>query len=421
MTDTHSKLVVLAALGHDPYFADLPKLPAVASQEGRNLLRWLDQSGLALVFLRRLQKHSAVTLTSGAWRQELETRQARNIRRTEDMLQEARRIQSAFSSRDIRAVCLKGFSLSPDFCEDPFVRHQVDFDFMVSPDGVHVAAEALRACGYDTAKINESGETYFVTPLRHIPSAQDDLYAVPRHRQVDLHVSIWEPNEWLSVEVPQDCLDFTQPQQTNGLEFLSLSLEDKFLLQILHAFRHSLKSWIRVSWLSEIAYCMEYHGKNVTLWSKVIERAGTGCVAKTIFAFVLGMVNRMFGSPIPEALHLWQSTAMNPSLKAWLNNFALDWVLSDWPGRLSNLFLASQFIANRNDRMKYWQSRLLPEKTRASLGSIATAGAKNLMKVQAAHWRYVARRAALHLADIAGLPRQQIRWRRALASSRTRL
>jgi hypothetical protein len=421
VTRTRPKQIVLAALSHDPDFVDLPTLPTVDSKAGSELLRWLDQSGVALVLLRRLQKHNAVPLVSGGWRQALEARQARNIRRTEDMLQEARRIQNAFLSFGIRAVCLKGFSLSPDFCEDPFVRHQVDFDFLVSQGSVHTAAEALCSCGYRTAKVNESSETCFVTPLRYIPSAQDDLYAVQRHRQVDLHVSIWEPYEWLSVEVPQDCLDFAQPQQTNGLEFLSLSLEDKVLFHTLHLFRHALRSWIRVSWLLEIANCIKYHDKNLTLWNRVIERAGTGRPSKTIFAFVLGMVNRLFCTPIPEPLNLWQSTAMSSPLKAWLNDFALDWVLSDWPGSLNNLFLASEFIPHRRDRMKYWQSRLLPNKTRTPLGSIASATTKSFMKVQAAHLRYVARRAAVHLTDIAVLPRQQIRWRRALASTRTPL
>jgi hypothetical protein len=133
------------------------------------------------------------------------------------------------------------------------------------------------------------------------------------------------------------------------------------------------------------------------------------------------MVNRLFCTPIPEPLNLWQSTALRPSLKAWLNDFAFDWALADWPGSLNNLFLASEFIPNRSDRMKYWQSRLLPEITRTSLGSMATADAKSLMKVQAARLRYVAQRAAVHLRDIAGLPRQQIRWRRALASCQSRL
>jgi len=421
MTRTPSKRIILAALGHDRVFAKLRYLPAVDSKEGRHLLRWLDQSGLALMLLRRLQRNKAVPLVSGAWRQALEARQARNIRRTEEMLQEARRLQNAFLSCEVRAVCLKGFSLAPDFCEDPFVRHQVDFDFMVPPASVHAAAAALRSCGYCAARVNESSETCFVTPLRHIPSAQDDLYAVQRHRQVDLHVSLWEPHAWLSVEVPHDCLDFAQPQQTNALEFLGLSLEDKFLFHTLHLFRHSFRSWIRLSWLLEIANCLEYHGNHPTLWNRVIERAGTGPSAKTIFALVLGMVNRLFCTPIPEPLNLWQSTALRSSLKAWLNDFAFDWALADWPGSLNNLFLASEFIPNRSDRMKYWQSRLLPEITRTSLGSMATAGAKSLMKVQAARLRYVAQRAAVHLRDIAGLPRQQIRWRRALASCQSRL
>ena len=120
MTRTGSKLAVLATLGHKPDFSTLPALPVLNSNAGRSLLRWLDQSGLALVFLRRLRKYDAAHQISTAWRQELEARQARNVARMEDMFQEVNRLHKAFLRFGIRSVCLKGFSLVPDFCEDRF-------------------------------------------------------------------------------------------------------------------------------------------------------------------------------------------------------------------------------------------------------------------------------------------------------------
>jgi hypothetical protein len=163
---------------------------------------------------------------------------------------------------------------------------------------------------------------------------------------------------------------------------------------------------------------MEKHAKNRRLWDRVIYRSSTGRLTKTIYAFVLGLVQRLFCTPIPEPLNSWQGAAISPTLQAWLSHFALDWALSDWPGSLNNLFLAAEFIPNRSDRLKYWQSRLFPGKTQTSLGAIATASAKNFLQLQAARLNYVARRAAVHLTGIADLPRQQLRWRRALAATR---
>lgn len=418
MTDPRSKHTVLAALSHCPDFFGLASLPAVDTKRGQALLQWLDRSGLALAFYHRLLECNAAQELPEAWRHALCQRHARNVVRTGDMLEEAQRIISAFASARVVAASLKGFTLTPDFCPDPTLRHQVDFDFLVAPAGVRPAAEALRSCGYTTPFVNESGETCFRTPLRHIPSANDDLYAVQRHRQVDVHISIWEPCDWLPVETPQDSLEFAQRRNVSGVKFLSLSLEDRFLFQVLHAFRHSFRSWIRLCWVLEIANCIENHRNDEALWGRVIRRAGSTRLTKSIFAFVLGLVAHLFRTPIPPNLCSWTSESVTLSLRTWLDHFAFDWATSDWPGSLNNLFLTGEFIPDPALRRQYWRSRLLPGKTQTSLGSVATASPGKFIRWQAARLSYVAHRAGKHLKGIAALPRQQLRWRRALSSAR---
>jgi hypothetical protein len=111
--------------------------------------------------------------------------------------------------------------------------------------------------------------------------------------------------------------------------------------------------------------------------------------------------------------------AMTSSLRTWLDHFAYDWATSDWPGSLNNLFLTAEFVPDPRLRRQYWRSRLFPKKGQASLGGPAAAtGAKQFLQLRAARLSYVAQRAALHLKDIAALPVQQMRWRRALGSSR---
>jgi len=418
MTNSGPKLAILAALRQGPDVFALKPLPTLNKPRGRVLLKWLDRSGLALTFLRQLQNHGAASQLSEAWHHALCQRLAANAARTRDMLEEAQRITAAFCSFEVTAALLKGITLAPDFCDDLILRHQVDFDFLIDRQEVHRAADALRSCGYSAASLNESGESCFLTPLLHIPSRNDDLYAMQRQRQIDLHTSLWEPCAWLPVQVPQDCLKFARPQTIAGVDYLSPSLEDKFLFQVLHAFRHSFRSWIRLSWLLEIAKCIDNHTDDAELWGRVVSRAGDTHLSKSIFAFVLGLVTRLFGIPAPEVLRSWCADSLTLSLCAWLDHFGVDWAISDWPGSLNNLFLTAEFIPDSSLRAKYWRSRLVPGKTQTSLGSVAANDAKKFLRLQAARVGYVAHRAAVHLKDIVALPIQQFRWRRALESCR---
>jgi Uncharacterised nucleotidyltransferase len=409
------KRAVLAALRPQPDFSHLADLPAL---EGAKFLRWLDRSGLALLFLRQLEKHDVSFRLAPALQCALRCRHERNIERTADMLGEAQRLCLAFRERGLAVAALKGFTLTPDFCDDPSLRHQVDFDFLVDPDNIPAAAEVLRDLGYSAAQVNQGSETSFVTPLRHIPSSKDDLYARQTQRQVDLHVSLWDPCPWLPLEAPQNCLQSAVPRRACGLAYLGLSLEDAFLFQVLHAFRHSLRSWVRLSWLFEIGKCLQNRHEDEALWVHVIRRAGPTQLMKSACAFVLGLVHRLFQIPIPGPLHDWSEEARTDSLRAWLEHFAVDWSTADWPGSLNNLFLAKEFIPNGRIRGDYWRSRLLPSKTQTSLGSSPRGFTQGFVAWHAARARYVAERGVVHLKDLLVLPWHGLRWKRALQSSR---
>ena len=414
MIESRSKRAILAALSYAPDFSALAHLPALNSKAGSNCLRWLDQSGLALLFFRSLRDHGATDWISAAWRQAFYERQQRNVIRLHDMVEEAKRINSTFLSYGVTAALLKGFTLAPDFCSDPSLRHQVDFDFLVAPGDTGGAAEALSACGYSAAYTNGAGESCFLTPSRHIPSAKDDLYCLQRQRQVDLHTSLWERCPWLSVETPSDCFEHSEIHEIFGFPYRSLSREDKFLLQVLHVFRHAVRPWIRVSWLLEIGTCLENHQKNAGLWNCLIARAGNADLTKSIFAFVLGLVRCLFHTPIPAPLRSWTSEAATPRLRTWLDHFGFEWAISDWPGSLNNIFLAAEFIPDEGLRRQYWRNRLIPKRVSMSLGSVVANSPQKTFQLQVARGRYVAKRALVHLKDLAALPRRRFSWKRAL-------
>ena len=421
MPDANPKLKILRALIRNSDARGIAALPPLGSRQGANLMQWLDQSGLALPFLNSANSHSAGACLPDEWRNALEGRRGRNTVRFQDMLAEFQSLNDAFRSQGVTAVTLKGFSLVPDFCEDPSLRHQTDFDFLVNPQDVEAAAEVLQSCGYSTPQLSYSGESCFTTPLHHVPSSTDDLYAVQHHRQVDLHVSLAESSPWFQLDLPSRGKEGILPMNISGISFNSLSIEDRFLVQVLHAFRHSFRSWLRLSWLMEIGHCMDLHHDDDALWKRLMEQTGDGPLMRRIFAFILSLTHRLFESRIPPTIELWAEEGMTPTLRAWLEHFSEGWAIADWPGSLSNLFLASDFIAESGLRKKYLVSRLIPKRERLNIEIRSTSNLERSLTWQVQRWNYVAHRAGVHLADLVRLPLEHLRWQRALDSARTGL
>ncbi len=303
------------------------------------------------------------------------------------MLDEFQRLNRAFCANGIQVLTLKGFSLIPDFCEDPATRHQTDFDFLAGPNDVQKVAEILSSFGYSTPRLSLSEESCFTTPLNHVPTYKDDLYALQHHRKVDLHVSLSETSPWIAVELPRDSLKHAVPLNLCGVTFQGLPIADRFLAQVFHAFRHAFRSWLRLSWLFEIGRFMELHRDNQALWARIVERTDNSHLAKRIFAFILSLARRLFQSRMPLSVQSWMSEGMTPSLAAWLDYFSVDWAVSDWPGSLSNLFLASEFIEDGKDRMQYFASRLFPKRAQVSIGTMANLEKKRSVAWNLQRWR----------------------------------
>lgn len=421
MPDRCAKQSLLRALKRNPDLAGISALPSLQSGQGFRLMRWLDESGLALSFLKSVASQDTGGRLPAEWRDALESRKASNDSRLQDMLHEFRRLNDGFRSQGIMAITLKGFSLIPDFCADPSVRHQTDFDFLIKPDDVDTAAELLRSHGYSTPRLSYTGESFFSTPLHHVPSRTDDLYAIQRHRQVDLHVSLTESSPWLLMDFPGHDERAAVPMKVAHISFCGLPLETRFLAQVLHAFRHSFRSWLRLSWLMEIGHCMDLHQADDALWTRLLDQAGNSLLMKRIFVFILTLTHRLFDSQIPSGIADWAAEGITPSLRVWLEHFSEDWALADWPGSLSNLFVASDFISDPGLRNEYLRSRLIPKRERLTIETPSGEISERPLVWQIRRWKYVAHRAGVHFADLVRLPLEQWRWQRALGSARAGL
>ena len=124
---------------------------------------------------------------------------------------------------------------------------------------------------------------------------------------------------------------------------------------------------------------------------------------------------------LPPRIESWATEGMTPTLRAWLDHFSVDWALTDWPGSLSNLFLAPDFIPEAKLRKEYLKSRLIPKRERLTIETRNTNDLERPFNWQIQRWKYVAYRAGVHLGDLVRLPLEQLRWHRALDSVRTGL
>jgi hypothetical protein len=112
---------------------------------------------------------------------------------------------------------------------------------------------------------------------------------------------------------------------------------------------------------------------------------------------------------------------MTASLRVWLEHFSENWALTDWPGSLSNLFVATDFIADSGLRNEYLKSRLIPKRERLTIEIRNSNDLQRPFIWQIQRWKYVAHRAGVHLGDLVRFPLEQLRWQRALNSARAGL
>jgi hypothetical protein len=414
MTSLGVKLAVFGALAAKPDFSRLAILHKLSARGRKDFLAWLDRGGLSLYLLDQTERHARSNLLPADLRSALGQKAQSNLRRSKDMWAEFLRVTGSFEAGGVRAATMKGFSLVPDYCASSALRHQTDFDFLVDPASVVPAAGALRSCGYVARRLSTSGESYFTTPSNVTPRAGDDIFELQRHRQIDLHVAVWDPVEYLDLALPTDCLAKAQPRVIRDRSVLCLGDEDQFLLQVGHAFKHMLRSWIRPSWLFEISRFLASR-RDPEFWRRVQERAGDSATVRRALAMVLLTVQEVFGEVAPERIHSWFAPAVTDRLRLWVQHCAREWVAADWPGSLSNLLVAREFARDPASYRAYLVSRIRPARAQLSIGETRSQGLRLEARLAAAG--YLALRARKHLAELARLPLTLFRWNRAVRAS----
>jgi hypothetical protein len=275
----------------------------------------------------------------------------------------------------------------------------------------------LAECGYSIEHSRPTGEISFSAPLERIPSARDDLYRSDYHREAEIHTSLFEEVSQVSVSVDQDWLTRVRARTTEGLRFVSLSEADMCMLQILHAFRHFLSYWVRLSWLWEISYFLTSRPNDAPLWLEMRALAEDDPVLRSAAGLILSLTSRLFGSPIPKALGNWCVDTLPERIKCWIATFGVPWALSEFPGSKVTLFIHNEFVRDPEAWRPYLWQRVFPSRQGQKLCDMDSDNPAMRAHFNVGRALHTARRIAFHARNLVSLSIEGMRWRHALANA----
>lgn len=418
MRKTRLKLAAVAALRDEPNFVELQLLHFCEDRDTRRFLRWLDESGLALYLLAQIHKSHQAPRLPAAFIQQLENRLESNRKRSQAMLVEVDNLSNMLTGRRISYAFLKGFSLVPDFCPNVELRHQSDIDILIDAKATREAAHAIRERGYSVEESLRTGEIHLAKPRTKPPSSHDDIYTPDFLPEIELHTSIWNDLDHVILRTPSGYLARCQIHEINGISFPCLSLEDMFLAQILHAFRHLLGSWIRVAWLFEIHSFIGRHVEDASLWLEVKARSSAHPEIRNVFGLMLGLTNELFLSPIPKVIWDWCVEPLPTPLKRWVSEFGMRWVLSDLTGSKLSLLVHMEFIQDARARRSYLWRRMFPLRGKPTIGCIQSGNQKMAALAKLAQGMFLTKRAFFHAASLGSFTLDAVRWTHILRAGR---
>lgn len=338
------------------------ELAKFSTTQWERCLTWMDDSGLALYFLRSVESH--IDCIPPFVLERLQTKHRANLERTAYMKRQFGVINRAFGTAGIRYAAVKGLTLVPEFCPEASLRHQSDFDYLVDSRSLPSARRALEDIGY-VLHDEKHHELILVLPCHGKPGRGDEQYESTSPHSVELHLTIMPEFRHLVWEEPH-FLDDAIVREFEGSLFFGLNDDNTFVLQSIHAFQHILSGWIKLSWLYEIGFFIEKRGTDSNLWQGISERLASEPLLRESVTVVVGLASQFFGAHIPFAMNKWVGE-VRPPVRTWIQNYARPWafghnLLDDYacfPTSKLILFLHQQYVADRRNWRRILSGRLL--------------------------------------------------------------
>ena len=331
--------------------------------EWSRALDWLDVSGLALYFWHKLKTVN----TAGALPPFVQTRLARSLAenrlRAESIRQESATLNSLFDDAGVQYAVLKGLALVPDYCPDPTLRTQYDHDYLIHLDSLARAEAVLHYAGYIPKVSKENYHFAYLRPTPGVVSASKPvgLYSARLQRPVELHISLWDDTEErIDIPLPHDFIDRVRKRSGLGLEYPALCDVDGLIFQVLHAFRHILRNWCRISVFLEISYFLQQRTADLPFWMQYQDRIANLRWVPEVSAVVFRLTGSLFGSSNLTPSNPQMDPRFSAIVDKWIEVYGLPGALSNFQNNKNSLFLHREFVKDRSTWAEIQRRRLFP-------------------------------------------------------------
>ncbi len=311
-------------------------------------LGWFHAGGIALYFWQRMKSSGAQAVVPRNIQTVLENCLAMNRGRLEVMVEEFRSVNRVFREARIQHAALKGFALVPDYCPDPALRNQYDFDFLVPAESMELADRYLKDAGFARKERSRcSHPVVYLAANRqtHPPVSLEDIYSPLTHRSLEVHTRLWEAEaEKISFELPANPHARVWERDWNGLKFHSLSPEDTLIFQVMHAFQHMLNNKCRISIFLEIARFVQTHSSDDVFWLKFAALLRGRRRLSEATAVVFSLAFRLFGPEIPSEIKVLLGRWLRPPMALWVSRYGLRLALGNFSSSKDSLHLHRLFV-----------------------------------------------------------------------------
>src|SRR5580698_4089667 len=149
--------------------ADFGRLARFSPLDWERTVGWIDRAGLTLYVLEKLRDRGASEVLPPQVLARFEQNLADNSCRVDHLLYETGCINEKLDQAGVQYVVIKGFSLWPEFCSNPYLRTQCDLDYLVARRSLSAAQNALLKFGYERRRRSDVKQFAFERPLQRVP------------------------------------------------------------------------------------------------------------------------------------------------------------------------------------------------------------------------------------------------------------
>jgi hypothetical protein len=172
-----------------------------------------------------------------------------------------------------------------------------------------------------------------------------NIYEVPPPRAVKIYAV--SPTKASHRVAYQQLLD-KRLRNWNGCTFPVASNADAFINQSLHIFGRICSEWTRLSWLIEYKRCLDFWREDDTFLQEVLQKAQSSPDRVLAMGIALALIKRTLKAIIPSSLEESTIPKLNASIRLWIEQYAAEALMADYPGTKRYRFLKALLSHDRN-------------------------------------------------------------------------